>query len=223
MDLVNNLKLALDRNKTFRPKHKFKKGTTQHTLHKYKKDTLGSGDLSDAVKLPTPTSNLNEWLAINTVDFYNTTNLLYGSISECCTRETCPIMSAGDKYEYHWMDGKEYKKATKLSAPDYISLLMDWIYSLVNDEKIFPSDTKNFNKNFVTVVKTIFKRMFRVYAHIYYSHYKEFQYLNLEKHLNTAFKHFCCFVMEFHLIDKDELEPLKSTIQELCPSYSNYL
>ncbi len=58
--------LYRDRNKTFRPKHKFKKGTVQYDLHKYVKDTLGSGELSTAVQLP-PGEDLNEWLAINSV------------------------------------------------------------------------------------------------------------------------------------------------------------
>jgi hypothetical protein len=34
----------------------------------------------------------NEWLAVNTVDFFNQINLLYGSIVEFCTDRTCPIM-----------------------------------------------------------------------------------------------------------------------------------
>ncbi|KAG2393607.1 hypothetical protein C9374_007138 [Naegleria lovaniensis] len=213
-NIVENLKQALNPNKTFRPKHKFIKGSSQHTLHKYKKETLGSGDLTAAVKLPED-ENLNEWLAINTVDFYNTTNLLYGSLGEYCTRDTCPVMCAGDKYEYQWMDGKDYKKATKVSAPDYVSLLMDWICQLVNDENAFPSDPTKFPKSFLTIVKTIFKRMFRVYAHMYYNHYKDAKQLNLDRHLNTAFKHFMCFVNEFDLIDKKELEPLKGVIADL--------
>jgi MOB kinase activator 1 len=65
----------------------------------------------------------NEWLAVTTVDVFNQLNLLYGSIHEFCTDESCPVMyvsslywcesglslrasrSAGPKYEYQWMDG----------------------------------------------------------------------------------------------------------------------
>jgi MOB kinase activator 1 len=129
----------LDRNKTFRPKHKFKSGSRAHDLHKHAKETLGSGDLSQAVKLP-PGEDINEWLAINTVDFYNTTNLLYGSLNEFCTKESCPTMSAGGKYEYFWMDGQKYKRPTKMDAPEYIATLMDWIAILINNEEVFPTD-----------------------------------------------------------------------------------
>jgi MOB kinase activator 1 len=44
-------------------------------------------------------------LAVNTIEFYNEINLLYGTVQEFCTPESCPIMSAGPKYEYLWADG----------------------------------------------------------------------------------------------------------------------
>lgn len=46
--------------------------------------TLGSGNLRSAVKLPAG-EDYNEWLAVNTIDFYNAINLLYGVVSEFCT------------------------------------------------------------------------------------------------------------------------------------------
>lgn len=47
--------------------------------------------------------------------------------------------------------------------------------------------------NFQEVVKTIFKRLFRVYAHIYHSHFQKIINLKEEPHLNTCFKHFVLF------------------------------
>ena len=32
------------------------------------------------------------------VDFFNQINMLYGTIAEFCTAESCPVMSAGPKY-----------------------------------------------------------------------------------------------------------------------------
>ncbi|PJF33211.1 MAG: hypothetical protein CUN57_02760, partial [Phototrophicales bacterium] len=88
---------------TFKPKPKknIPKGTKRYDLHKYAKATLGSGNLKIAVKLP-DSEDKNEWLAVNTVDFFNQINLLYGSITEYCTPESCPTMNAGPKYEYYW-------------------------------------------------------------------------------------------------------------------------
>ena len=43
--------------------------------------------------------DINEWVAVNTVDFFNQINMLYGTITEFCTEQSCPVMSAGPKYE----------------------------------------------------------------------------------------------------------------------------
>eukprot|EP01080_Neovahlkampfia_damariscottae_P003632 gene3632-6448_t len=198
-------------NKTFKQK-KF----TGNTNIKVTYDTLDAGDLSLAVKLP-PGESLNEWLAVNTVEFYGTTNLLYGCISEFCSEQSCPAMSAGDKYIYLWKDPEsiKYKKAAQVTAPEYVACLMDWIEQLLNDPEVFPTDVSKFSKNFKNVVKKIFNRMFRVYAHLYYSHFVEIVELGIDEHLNTAFKHFMLFVNEFDLVEKTEQAPLKTIIADL--------
>ncbi|KAG8059393.1 hypothetical protein GUJ93_ZPchr0002g23329, partial [Zizania palustris] len=49
-------------------------------LRKHIDATLGSGNLREAVRLP-PGEDINEWLAVNTVDFFNQVNLLYGTLT----------------------------------------------------------------------------------------------------------------------------------------------
>eukprot|EP01087_Luapelamoeba_hula_P019508 TRINITY_DN6464_c0_g1_i1.p1 TRINITY_DN6464_c0_g1~~TRINITY_DN6464_c0_g1_i1.p1 ORF type:complete len:242 (-),score=29.14 TRINITY_DN6464_c0_g1_i1:59-718(-) len=204
-----------DKNKTFVPKKQFAKGTKRYELHKHAKATLGSGNLRLAVALP-ETEEINEWLAVNTVDFFNQINLLYGSITEFCTPKACPVMSAGPKYEYLWADGKTIKKPIKVSAPEYTDFLMTWVQSILDDEDIFPSRVDvAFPRNFQQVVKNIFKRLFRVYAHIYYSHFHKIVSLGEEAHLNTCFKHFYYFIQEFNLVDKKEMAPLQDLIDSL--------
>ncbi|KAK9036478.1 hypothetical protein V6N11_078477 [Hibiscus sabdariffa] len=177
--------------------------------------TLGSGNLREAVRLP-PGEDLNEWLAVNTVDFFNQVNLLYGTLTEFCTAENCPTMTAGPKYEYRWADGVQIKKPIEVSAPKYVEYLMDWIESQLDDESIFPQKLGvPFPHNFKEVVKTIFKRLFRVYAHIYHSHFQKIVSLKEEAHLNTCFKHFILFTSEFGLIDKKELAPLQELIESI--------
>eukprot|EP01137_Pigoraptor_chileana_P002961 Opistho-2@42492 len=210
------MKLFADsRPKTFRPKKAFLKGTVKDKLHTLLMSTLGSGDVKAAVKLP-PGENLNEWLAVNTLDFYNQINMLFGGLREHCTSESCPVMSAGEKYEYYWADGESVKKPIKLTAPDYIDTLLTWIQTNLDNEEMFPiGDGVPFPANFDEMIKTIFKRLFRVYAHIYYTHYKAIEKQSEEKHLNSCFKHFILFVEEFSLIDKKELAPLASIISKL--------
>lgn len=97
----------------------------QSELKRYAEQTLGSGNLKTAVKLPEG-EDINEWLAVNVVDFFNQINLLYGTVTEFCTPLECPIMSAGPKYEYRWCDGVQFKKPVKVSAPEYVDYLMTW-------------------------------------------------------------------------------------------------
>jgi MOB kinase activator 1 len=207
--------LGGQKEKTFKPKKNIKEGSKRFDLHKQLKATLGSGDLRSAVKIP-PGEDLNEWLAVNIIDFFNQINLLYGSITEFCTQKSCPVMSAGTKYEYLWADGKDIKKPIKVSAPEYADYLMTWVQSILEDETIFPTnDETPFPKTFKATVKNIFKRLFRIYAHIYYSHAQEIIDLGVEAHLNTAFKHFYLFIREFDLVEPKEMAPLEHTIEEI--------
>lgn len=141
---------------------------------------------------------------------------MYGTILEFCTQQSCPIMSAGVKFEYLWKDSKQYKTPAKLPAPDYIDMLMTWVEDQLNDEAIFPTrEGAPYCRGFVTLVKNIFRRLFRVYAHVYYSHFDKVVSIGAEAHLNSCFKHFMALVNEFELVDKREQEPLRDLIKNL--------
>jgi len=148
------------------------------------------------------------------VDFYNQANILYGSIQEFCTSATCPVMSAGPQYEYLWADEKN--KAVQVTAGQYVDNLMTWIQQLLDDENVFPSKTDTaFPKNFKQTISLIFKRLFRVYAHIYYSHFQRVCSLGQEAYLNTCFKHFYYFIAKFNLVEAKEQAPLQELIDNL--------
>lgn len=90
------------------------------------------------------------------VDFFNQINMLYGTITEFCTEESCAVMSAGPKYEYHWADGHTVKKPIKCSAPKYIDYLMTWAQDQLDDETLFPSKIGNKGKNKIIYMVQIF-------------------------------------------------------------------
>lgn len=73
----------------------------------------------------------------------------------------------------------------------------------------------SFPRNFITIAKTILKRLFRVYAHIYHAHFDDIITLQEEAHLNTSFKHLIYFVHEFNLIEKRELSPMQELIDKM--------
>ncbi len=101
----------------FKPRNA-NKGTSSYQLRQFAEATLGNGSLRKAVKLPEG-EDLSEWLAVNgesgnsscivfskssqthshfvVVDFYNQINLLYGSITEFCSPQSCPEMKATDE------------------------------------------------------------------------------------------------------------------------------
>ena len=134
--------LAGDKAKTFKPKKSHRVGTKRYDLHKHAQATLGAGNLRDAVTLPEGEDE-HEWLAVNTVDFFNEINLLYGIVAEFCTEQACPVMCAGPKYEYMWADGVQIRKPIAVSAPRYVDYLMTWVQNLLDDEKVFPTELAN--------------------------------------------------------------------------------
>uniref|UniRef100_A0A0D9VV60 MOB kinase activator-like 1A n=1 Tax=Leersia perrieri TaxID=77586 RepID=A0A0D9VV60_9ORYZ len=206
--------------RTFRPKKSAFSGTKGLQLRKHIDSTLGSGNLREAVRLPIG-EDLNEWFAVNTVDFFNQVNILYSTLVEFCTAATCPIMSAGPKYEYRWADGVKVKKPVQVSAPKYVDYLMDWVETQLDDEAIFPQKIgAPFPPNFREVIRTIFKRLFRVYAHMYHSHFQMIVKLKEDAHLSTCFKHFVLFTREFQLIDRAELAPLNDLVEPILFRYS---
>jgi len=73
------------------------------------------------------------------VDFHRQVSMMYGTLTEFCTDDTCPVMSAGRRYEYLWADGTTIKKPIKCSAPRYIDYLITWVQDQLDDETIFPS------------------------------------------------------------------------------------
>lgn len=179
-----------------------------------------SADLSECIIVP-PDEDLNEWLAVNTHEFYEISKTVYSAISDACTEacETCREMNAGPNFKYRWQDGKLYKKPTAVSAPQYISLLYQWVSAQVMDETLFPTDSKNpLPKEFPKVIKNIFRRLFRVYAHIFLCHYNVIVERDLITVFNTCLAHFLLFAKTYQLIDPPELEPLAFILRSLDTS-----
>ncbi|KAF2203873.1 maintenance of ploidy protein MOB2 [Delitschia confertaspora ATCC 74209] len=203
----------------FKPQ-KSSRGTSSWQLKQYAEATLGSGSLRKAVKLPEG-EDKDEWLAVNVVDFYNQINLLYGSITEFCSPQSCPEMKATDEFEYLWQDSENFKKPTKMPAPEYIEHLMAWVQSNIDNEQMFPSRIGvPFPKTFPALLRNMFKRLYRVYAHIYCHHYPVIIELGLEPHLNTSFKHYVLFIDEHGLASnsKDFWGPLGDLVENMLRS-----
>ena len=167
------------------------------------KAALVKGSFKTIVVLPKHV-DVNEWVAINLFDFFHNLNSFYGVISETVTIESNPTMSAGHNFDYTWID--QSRKLVKLPAPTYIDYVMVWVQSLLNDESVFPTKQGNyFPPTFPSSAKHLYKQLFRVFAHLYWSHFTSFVHLSLEGHLNSLFAHFVAFGREFDLIDQRDV------------------
>lgn len=74
----------------------------RNTLSALTKRTLGAGNLVATVRLPEGEEK-NDWLASNTVDFFNELSLLYGLVVQSATQK---YPNPGDGFppgfEYRW-------------------------------------------------------------------------------------------------------------------------
>lgn len=188
------------------PKRRLNPKDVYNSMEKVGK--ISSGDSPDEV------------IADSVIDFFNGINLLYGKLTEYCTNKTCPVMSAGPKYEFLWADGKAIVKPIKVSAPEYADYLLTWVQNTIEDETVFPIEKdKPYPPDFIPIMKNVFKRLFRIYAHIYCSHAEQMKSMGLQDQLDSAFKHFYRFIRAFNLVDPKEmicLQPITDKIiQEL--------
>ena len=111
--------------------------------------------------------------------------MIYGTCTQFCTDLSCPTMAAG-KAEYLWKDNDRYKKPTRVTAPVYIDLLLSWADERISNPILFPVEQNaKFPRQFLSEVKQIYKRLFRLYAHLYCTHSEKIRSIGASAHLNT--------------------------------------
>lgn len=133
-------------------------------------------------------------------DFFNNLNQFYGMLTEFCTIQNNPTMSAGIGLDYTWID--QNKRQVKLPAPQYIDYVMTWVGGLLSDEATFPTKaSREFPPTFPATAKHIYKQLLRVFAHIYHAQFHWIVNLCAEGHFNSLFAHFIAFGNEFDLFN----------------------
>ncbi|XP_013786393.1 MOB kinase activator 2-like [Limulus polyphemus] len=175
--------------------------------YKVLKCTVPVAQLRELAELP-PGLDYNEWLAFNTLAFFDNVNLIYGTVSEFCTVSGCLDMTGHYNRQYLWFDEKD--KQCTVAAPLYVDYVMTFIQKTVNDESIFPTKfDKSFPSSFESMVKKIHCLLLHIIAHIYQAHFREILLLNLHAHLNTIFSHFMLFAQQFNLLEASDTEVLR--------------
>ncbi|KAJ6452544.1 Mob1/phocein [Mycena vitilis] len=148
--------------------------------------------------------DVNEWVAVNMYDFYTNLNEFYGVLTECCTQQSCPTMSAGPTLNYTWMQDR---KKVALSGPTYIDSVMSTVQNLLDDENVFPTKSSQaFDETtFPTTIKQVYLQLLRVFAHLYHAHYPQILHLRSEPHFNSMFAHFLAFGTQYHLFEERDI------------------
>mmetsp|Transcript_14213 Transcript_14213/g.23184 ORF Transcript_14213/g.23184 Transcript_14213/m.23184 type:complete len:381 (+) Transcript_14213:137-1279(+) len=176
--------------------------------------TLRNLSVEDSVKLPTGALK-SAWIASNLKNFQIDLKEIWGLVESVCRssdEETCLIMSAGSRYQFLWQDGEKYKKPTELRASDYIDTLFAHAERKFDQWKIAEDATSPLPKGSLREAKMIYKRLFRVYAHLFHSHFELIKNTDTEGPLTVCFKRFVLFIKEFNLVKENELAPMKELI-----------
>jgi MOB kinase activator 1 len=189
----------------------------QKTMRESMQVTPCAGDLRLLVRLPAH-ADANEWIALNTIHFYRASRMIYDSYKCLCTPQSCPSMSAG-AVEYLWRDNGQYQCPTRLPASSYMSHALAEALAMIDDQSIFPiHEDQNFPPHFVQCVREMYKRLFRLFAHLYYVHYEQIKQMGSNRHLNSSFKHFILFALEFDLLSSATIAPLQQFIDHIMAS-----
>jgi len=139
-------------------------------------------------------------------------------------------------HSFTWLNSR--LQPVEIAAYEYLTLVQRYISGKIDDPAIFPTEASGvsyadnpafcspmpesgqewvgkrsgFPQNFMDICQTIFRQMFRVYAHLYWSHFEDMFSLNLEKSMNSCFSHFILTATTLNLLKKADLEPMQPLI-----------
>ncbi|KAK3337222.1 Mob1/phocein [Cercophora scortea] len=160
--------------------------------------------------------------------------------SSICSPRKCPKMTAGANHSFTWLNSR--LQPVEIPAYEYLSLVQRYISGKLDDGAIFPTAPEGvsyadhpafcppaapssdppqqdwigkrsgFPPNFLEICQTIFRQMFRVYAHLYWSHFDDMFRLDLEKAMNSCFSHFILTATTLNLLKKADVEPMQPLI-----------
>uniref|UniRef100_A0A7S1C1S3 Uncharacterized protein n=2 Tax=Corethron hystrix TaxID=216773 RepID=A0A7S1C1S3_9STRA len=175
-------------------------GTLRNRLSSITRSTLGAGgSLHDAIALPKG-EKVPAWVAVHAIDFYNEVSTLWAVMAaDPFVKTFQPGEGFPSNVEYRWSEGgsRDVSPTTiDVSAPVYINKVLTWTMHQINDESQFPDDEDEeyalrvfASERFATLCGQIFRRLFRVYAIIFFSFFRTFDELEMAPHVNTSFKH----------------------------------
>jgi len=120
----------------------------------------------------------DEWLYEHLRQFIVELGALVVSMEECCNKNTCPKMTAGEGFEF--LSACAPGEPQMVSAIDYSCHNINFYVGVLNRNKNFPRPHHGaLPKKAIKEMKDVAKRLYRVLAHAY-CHHKEI-FMEFEK------------------------------------------
>ena len=179
---------------------------------------MGLGfNMMSAVALP-DLERRNDWIVANARDFHNEVELLYSCVAADGVARFGEDEGAGfpPRFEYRWKVGGGGRggkgKATRCSSPEYVRLTLKWVPREIDE--CAPSATAaagsavGFAADCPARMCGVYKRLLRVYAIVFASHFDALRRVDAEVHFNTSLKRFLLFALEFDLVEAREYRAL---------------
>jgi len=115
-------------------------------------------------------------------------------------------MSAGAAYSYLWTHPSGHNDPKSLTAIKYVNETLGWCESELDggiEGGLVTADEEgmiDFPPYFDSIMKNTLCHFFRIYSHIYYTHYQHVSESSFADALELGFKWFIFFVVEHHLV-----------------------
>ena len=173
----------------------------------------------------------DDWIIVSLVQFMKRLELLYSSCSLFCTSDTCPMFNAGPHYKYFWEDS-DSTQPIQVSAPEYFQYLKRFIKRNLQDPNIIPGKSgEPLSDDAKSILKTCYRRLFRILAHLYVCHFKNISSIenpDAVETMNTLLAHYTRFALDHEMVDLPDLEMLapvftainKESGEQICPVYN---
>mmetsp|Transcript_74156 Transcript_74156/g.128626 ORF Transcript_74156/g.128626 Transcript_74156/m.128626 type:complete len:273 (+) Transcript_74156:3-821(+) len=157
----------------------------------------------------------DEWIAVCTCRVYQEVVQLTEAMTSC-TEESCPRMCAGQRVLYKWQDSPS-SEPRHVSAVCYRDMSLEFAQERLFSEDLIPHTGSPLPESFITAIRAVMKKIFRIYAHILLHHLQEFQIRedNSLPDIIVCFQRFLHLVQTFSLLSRDEMTPLSSFIDRL--------
>lgn len=125
-------------------------------------------------------------------------NILLVALEGECTPASCPKMTASNEWQYLCA---AHRKPQDCAAIDYMTHTIDGSTALLVNAKHFASRVEVPGSN-AKYFQSMARRLYRVFAHVYFHHRRIFDEIELDMHLCARFSH---FVMKYKLMSPSML------------------